>query len=124
MVGCVPEDLRFSAVGENCVRTADCIPDAVCRDLECHEKASLCPDAPLFEVDGVLFSTGCPVDRGTCFTTDKVERRCICREQGECGDGFSCVRGPGCYCACAPPGTVANPDCGDPFCQDVKIEAD
>lgn len=60
---------------------------------------------------GVL-SSGC-VDFGI------DDEQYICRSQAECGDGFVCLRGPGCYCVCKPLGAEAELDCDDPQCQDV-----
>lgn len=46
----------------------------------------------------------------------------ICRTQSECGEGFTCLRGPGCYCVCKPLGEPAQADCTDPLCENVATQ--
>ncbi len=46
----------------------------------------------------------------------------ICRAQEECGEGFACLRGPGCYCVCKALGQSAEPDCQDPNCLSVSTQ--
>ena len=46
----------------------------------------------------------------------------LCRNQQECGEGFACLRGPGCYCVCKELGSEAEPNCSDPACDNVTVQ--
>ncbi len=50
------------------------------------------------------------------------EEQYICRAQEECGEGFACLRGPGCYCVCKAFGEPAEADCTDPNCVNVATQ--
>ncbi|MFT7624220.1 MAG: hypothetical protein ACI9WU_003407 [Myxococcota bacterium] len=56
---------------------------------------------------------------GGCLDFGIDQEQFICRAQEECGEGYSCLRGPGCYCVCKEFGSAAETDCEDPTCQVV-----
>jgi hypothetical protein len=64
----------------------------------------------------LLFAPAACVDFGI------DDEQFICRSQIECSEGYSCLRGPSCYCVCQPNGTQATPGCEDPTCQTVNVQ--
>ncbi len=58
---------------------------------------------------------------GAFGCVDYPEEQYICRSDSECGEGYTCARGPGCYCVCFQGNAtgeigLANPACKDPEC--------
>lgn len=144
MVGCSSETAsgtRKSAVGENCTKTDDCSPNGVCKSLVCEartctktddcEGTAVCkgnecvePTAAaehscevMFKIEDKLYGAGVVCDWGGTCIDGGDEYPCICRGQDECGDGYACLRGAGCYCLCTEVGEPARPDCQDPTCE-------
>ena len=58
----------------------------------------------------------------SCVDFGVDEEQYICRSQEECGEGFSCLRGPGCYCVCRPLDSQPNTSCDDQFCAAVETQ--
>ena len=68
------------------------------------------PLAPALMVLLALVQSAC-VD----FEVDKQMYVCRPEDPNDCGAGFSCLRGPGCFCVCQKAGAQAA-SCEDPLC--------
>ena len=75
------------------------------------------------EAPDILLGFGVVCDwGGTCFDSNGEEHPCICRGEHECGQGYTCLRGPGGHCICQPYGSQANPAYADPNCLNVVTD--
>ena len=59
---------------------------------------------------------------GTCFDQDGAEHACMCRGEHECGEGYSCLRGPSGHCICMTYGSSPSPGWEDPNCLSVQAQ--
>lgn len=77
--------------------------------------------APVVQVEGQLYGSAVVCDWGGTCNHEGKEIPCLCRGASECGAGFQCIRGAGCFCSCAADGALPAASCADPTCENVEV---